>query len=921
VWAEGDILIGGRGSDTIEGRGGNDIIDGDRFLQTRISVRNPFDPAVEIGSTDLMEHTARTGNFGPGTTNMTLQQAVFAGLVNPRYLVAVREIITPTAAETPPATDTAVFSGPQTDYAISTSGDATIVADTRGAARDGTDTLRNIEQLSFCNGTIDPAGSCSVLRTIVLVANLPSVGLSASSLAFPTRDPADSDHTPVTQTMTLTNRGGAGLTVLGSSIVGDDTGSFGSTTCAATLIPGATCPITVSFFPHAPGPLTAQLSIATDVGSPILVPLTGTGLGAPTIAQVSPASVTLGATITITGTDLATTSHVTIAGFDAAFTRVDVTTVTATVPEAVTPASNVPVVVTTAIGTASGHVTVTARPPVLPVVTNVAPASVTLGATITITGTDLATTSHVTIGNVNAPITFVNDTTVTATVPDTVTPASNVPVVVTTLTGSSTGHVTVTARPVVLPVVTNVAPTSVTLGATITITGTDLANATNVTIGGVDAPFTPVNATTVTATVPDTVVPAASVPVVVTTPTGSSSGHVTVTARPEVPPVVPPAVAAVLSPVEPFRLFDTRPGELGMRDVGKSKVDESHRLDVRVTGLGGIPLAGVAAVSLNVTVADAEASGYVTVFPCGEQPVVSSVNFVAGQVVANAVLAPVSADGRVCFYSNVPTNLIVDVNGWYATGTGFNSVAPARVFDTRAGQDGTLSVPKAKVGNGYVLDVVLPGTAGIPPSGVAAVSLNVTVDGPEASGFVTVFPCGEQPVVSSVNFTAGQTVANAVITPLSANGTVCFFSNVPTDLVVDVNGWFATGAGFNRVAPARVFDTRAGQDGVVNVPKTKIGDGYVLDVPFTNLAGLTPAGGVSAVSLNVTVDGGEGSGFVTVFPCGDQPLVSSVNFVAGQIVANAVTTAVSSSGHVCFFSSVPTDLVVDMNAWFAATQP
>jgi Ca2+-binding RTX toxin-like protein len=39
VWAEGDILLGGGGGDTIEGRGADDIIDGDRALHVRISVR------------------------------------------------------------------------------------------------------------------------------------------------------------------------------------------------------------------------------------------------------------------------------------------------------------------------------------------------------------------------------------------------------------------------------------------------------------------------------------------------------------------------------------------------------------------------------------------------------------------------------------------------------------------------------------------------------------------------------------------------------------------------------------------------------------------------------------------------------------------------------------------------------------------
>ena len=42
-----------------------------------------------------MENKATSGNFGPGTTGMTLQQAVFAGLVDPGNLVAVREIVEP----------------------------------------------------------------------------------------------------------------------------------------------------------------------------------------------------------------------------------------------------------------------------------------------------------------------------------------------------------------------------------------------------------------------------------------------------------------------------------------------------------------------------------------------------------------------------------------------------------------------------------------------------------------------------------------------------------------------------------------------------------------------------------------------------------------------------------------------------------
>ena len=58
---------------------------------------------------------------------------------------------------------------------------------------------------------------------------------------------------------------------------------------------------------------------------------------------------------------------------------------------------------------------------------------------------------------------------------------------------------------------------------------------------------------------------------------------------------------------------------------------------------------------------------------------------------------------------------------------------------------------------------------------------------------------------------------------------------------------------------------------------------------LTDLAGYVPADGVGSVSLNVTVDQSRThAGFITVYPCGTRALVSSLNYVGGQTVANAV---------------------------------
>jgi hypothetical protein len=46
-----------------------------------------------------------------------------------------------------------------------------------------------------------------------------------------------------------------------------------------------------------------------------------------------------------------------------------------------------------------------------------------------------------------------------------------------------------------------------------------------------------------------------------------------------------------------------------------------------------------------------------------------------------------------------------------------------------------------------------------------------------------------RPLASSINYSAGATVPNAVIAPVSPTGDVCFYSLVDTELLADVNVW------------------------------------------------------------------------------------------------------------------------------------
>ena len=236
------------------------------------------------------------------------------------------------------------------------------------------------------------------------------------------------------------------------------------------------------------------------------------------------------------------------------------------------------------------------------------------------------------------------------------------------------------------------------------------------------------------------------------------------------------------------RLVDTRPvGKVG-NAAGTGAV-----LSFNVLGEAGVPVSGVDAVSLSVTADRGEqptvGGGFVTVYDCGVLPTASNINFPSSFPVSNAVITPVSASGEVCVYVYGTADVLVDINGYLPSGSGFGAVSQARLVDTR---------PVGKVGNaagtGAVLSFNVLGEAGVPVSGVDAVSLSVTADRGEqptvGGGFVTVYDCGVLPTASNINFPSSFPVSNAVITPVSASGEVCVYVYGTADVLVDINGWF-----------------------------------------------------------------------------------------------------------------------------------
>jgi hypothetical protein len=123
----------------------------------------------------------------------------------------------------------------------------------------------------------------------------------------------------------------------------------------------------------------------------------------------------------------------------------------------------------------------------------------------------------------------------------------------------------------------------------------------------------------------------------------------------------------------------------------------------------------------------------------------------------------------------------------------FVGITPCRIADTR---DANLPAGYGppSLAPGSPRSYTIAGQCGI-PQGAVAVSLNVTVVSPQGFGYVLLYPQGgPQPGVSTLNYVAGQTVANAALVPLGTGGGITVAAAVHgTDFIIDTNGYYGGG--------------------------------------------------------------------------------------------------------------------------------
>ncbi len=328
-WTKGNIILGGSGSDQIEGRGGDDLIDADQSLVVRMSV--PLTPLTA-------SCPGITGTFVADPTDPTrvlvsqvlqLRQAVLAGCLDPGAIQYVRTI----APGAPGGTDIAIYSGPKADYTVSGPASRLTITDNRPGTPDGTDTVLNAETLRFSDGDVStaaPVGPGALTTASITPASLVQGATGKVTVNFTTTKdipqngtvevtfPAGFDvsqivsattgvagftgqvtATSTNQVVTLKYLGAAPATpgnksvtlsgVTNPAAVGP-TSTFGVVTTNATpslLETGTAPPVTIAAAPPVVPPVTPPAVVPV---APALNPTTPPASSAVTVAGIAPLS-------------------------------------------------------------------------------------------------------------------------------------------------------------------------------------------------------------------------------------------------------------------------------------------------------------------------------------------------------------------------------------------------------------------------------------------------------------------------------------------------------------------------------------------------------------------------------------------------------------------------------------------------------
>ncbi len=384
--------------------------------------------------------------------------------------------------------------------------------------------------------------------------------------------------------------------------------------------------------------------------------------------------------------------------------------------------------------------------------------------------------------------------------------------------------------------------------------------------------------------------------------------------------VIGGATTLQLVTLTPCRLVDTRTGNGGGGPI-QAGTFQTFNLPQLAQAKGCVNLSSAASYALNVTLVPTQGPvGYLTVWPASQlQPKVSTMNS-DGRIKANAAIVSAGLNGGVSAFVTNTSDVVLDLDGYFVPSSqstlAFYPLPPCRVADTR-NPPGDLGGPYLT--GGTLRNFPVEASACNIPATAQAYSLNFTAVPHGYLAYLTVWETGQnQPVASTLNALTGTITANAAVVPAGTGAEISTYASNDTDLVIDINGYFApAGAGglsLYPTVPCRVLDTRTGNgafSGLLSPPVDVLGS--PCGIPTQS----------QAYAMNATVVPVGILGYLSLWPDGQtQPVVSTLNAYDGATTSNmAIVPAgqapAGQQGAIDAFASGTTNLILDISSFFA----
>jgi len=336
------------------------------------------------------------------------------------------------------------------------------------------------------------------------------------------------------------------------------------------------------------------------------------------------------------------------------------------------------------------------------------------------------------------------------------------------------------------------------------------------------------------------------------------------------------------------------------------------------------------AYSLNFGALPQGALEYLTTWPAGSSlPLVGTLGSPSGAQVSNAAIVPAGTDAAISLYASNNTDIIIDINGYFAPPNlaqplAFFPITPCRVADTRTGSGFSDQFGPPSLSAGVTRTLPMPSSSCGLPSTAQAYSLNFGAIPQGPLSYLTTWPAGSpRPLVGTLGSPSGNPVSNAALVPSGTSAAISIYPSANTDLIVDSNGYFGvpgvSGAlYFYPLTPCRVVDTRNPGSGLMGDfgPPTMLG-GSTRMFPMPTSSCNIP-GTAQAYSLNIGVVTPGALEYLTVWPTGvTMPTVGTLNSPGAGIVSDAAIVPAGTSGSIDVYVSNTTDVIIDINGYFA----